>query len=195
MNFQEKISGYFIKNPSPKLIEPEPGSILSSISIIVRTSKKNDEELFFIKRAKRQGDNFSGHMAFPGGVKEKYDKSILDTAKRETMEEVGIDLNKDAEYVGRYDDYRPVNPNANAFLVSPHVFFLKKSSPKLMLNKDEVEDTVWIPINVIRDMLADSPRISERYDRKYNDNVFEYKGYKIWGMTGKILYSFINKIL
>ena len=80
-------------------------------------------------------------------------------------------------------------------LVSPHVFFLKNNSPKLQLNKDEVEDTVWIPIDVIRDMLADSPRVSERYDRKYNDNVFEYKGYKIWGMTGKILYSFINKIL
>ena len=55
MNFQEKISGYFIKNPNPKLIDPEPNSILSSISIIVRISKDNDEELFFIKRAKKTG--------------------------------------------------------------------------------------------------------------------------------------------
>ena len=44
MNFQEKISGYFyIRESKSKLIDPEPNSILSSISIIVRISKDNDE--------------------------------------------------------------------------------------------------------------------------------------------------------
>ena len=32
------------------------------------------------------------------------------------------------------------------------------------------------------------------FDKNYKDYVFRYKGYKIWGMTGKILYYFLNNI-
>ena len=91
MKFINSAKIFFKKNPQPMRIKND-GSIFSSIAIIISENTDGDDEMFFIKRAIRNNDHFSGHMAFPGGVKEDYDKTLLDTAIRETMEEVGIDL-------------------------------------------------------------------------------------------------------
>tara|TARA_A100001388_G_scaffold152529_1_gene113348 strand:- start:820 stop:1404 length:585 start_codon:yes stop_codon:yes gene_type:complete len=193
MKFIDSAKIFFKKNPQPMRIKND-GSIFSSIAIIISENTDGDDEMFFIKRAIRNNDHFSGHMAFPGGVKEDYDKTLLDTAIRETMEEVGIDLTKSTEYLGSFDDYKPVNPAANKFLVSPHIFHLKNIKTKLKINPSEVEDTVWIPLKILKAMVKGSPRETVKFDKNYKDYVFRYKGYKIWGMTGKILYYFLNNI-
>ncbi len=61
--------------------------------------------ILYIKRAARIGDNWSAHVAFPGGRKEEGDENGLYTAMRETWEEVGIDLaEKEFACVGQLDD-------------------------------------------------------------------------------------------
>ena len=107
MKFIDSAKIFFKKNPVPTRIKNND-SIFSSIAIIISENNDGEDEMFFIKRAVRNNDHFSGHMAFPGGVKEDYDKTLLDTAIRETMEEVGIDLTKSTEYLGSFDDYKPV---------------------------------------------------------------------------------------
>ncbi|RHY81058.1 hypothetical protein DYB35_002889 [Aphanomyces astaci] len=59
-------------------------------------------ELLFIRRAINPRDRWSGHIAFPGGRVEA-GESALDAARRETMEEVGVDLTH-AEVLGQLDD-------------------------------------------------------------------------------------------
>jgi 8-oxo-dGTP pyrophosphatase MutT (NUDIX family) len=49
-------------------------------------------ELLVIRRAENELDPWSGHMALPGGGREPGDESVYDTARRETLEEIGIDL-------------------------------------------------------------------------------------------------------
>ena len=51
-----------------------------------------DAEVLFIKRAGREGDRWSGHVALPGGGRDPTDLDDLATAVRETGEEVGLDL-------------------------------------------------------------------------------------------------------
>jgi len=193
MKLIDPIKKYLMDKNYVYEIDTTSNNKYSSISLIIRDIE-DDIELLFIKRAKRKGDHFSGHMAFPGGVKEKYDKDLFQTALRETDEEVGINLKKDAEYLGNLEQYKPVNPAANKFLVSPFIFYLKKNNIKLTLNSDEVDDVVWVPFNILISMLDKSPRTSVKYDKPYKDYTFEYKGYKIWGMTGKILYRFLTNI-
>src|SRR5258706_13265424 len=59
--------------------------------------------LLLVRRAERDGDPWSGHMALPGGHAHPSDVDLLHTARRETLEEVGIDLT-DAELLGRLDE-------------------------------------------------------------------------------------------
>lgn len=52
-----------------------------------------DAEVLFIKRAARTGDRWTSHVALPGGKREPADDSDWATGARETLEEVGLDLN------------------------------------------------------------------------------------------------------
>lgn len=55
----------------------------------------------FIKRAAREGDRWTSHVALPGGKRDPEDEDDKATAVRETSEEIGLDLNgRDAMFVG-----------------------------------------------------------------------------------------------
>jgi 8-oxo-dGTP pyrophosphatase MutT (NUDIX family) len=51
-----------------------------------------DPEILYIKRAANIRDKWTGHVAFPGGRRDKTDKDDQEAAIREAWEEVGIDL-------------------------------------------------------------------------------------------------------
>jgi len=51
-----------------------------------------DPEVLFIKRATREGDRWTGHVALPGGKRDPEDKDDSSVAIRETWEEVGLDI-------------------------------------------------------------------------------------------------------
>ena len=55
--------------------------------------QRGDPEVLFIKRAARQGDRWTGHIAFPGGRRDPEDEDDAATSTRETKEEIGLDLN------------------------------------------------------------------------------------------------------
>ena len=54
-----------------------------------------EPEVLFIRRASRQGDPWTGHIALPGGRRDPGDADDFSAAVRETWEEVGIDLTSD----------------------------------------------------------------------------------------------------
>jgi hypothetical protein len=62
---------------------------------------KGDAEVVFIKRAARQGDRWTSHVALPGGKRDPEDEDDKAVAVRETAEEIGLDLTaQDALFVG-----------------------------------------------------------------------------------------------
>ena len=52
----------------------------------------NDPNILFIQRAECEKDPWSGQMAFPGGRRETTDLVDGDAARRETAEEIGLEL-------------------------------------------------------------------------------------------------------
>lgn len=58
--------------------------------------QRGDPEVLFIKRAAREGDRWTSHIAFPGGGRDPEDNDDGATSVRETREEIGLDL--DAEH-------------------------------------------------------------------------------------------------
>ncbi|KAL2314501.1 Nudix family hydrolase [Schizosaccharomyces pombe] len=104
--------------------------------------------VLLIQRSFRDTDRWSGHMALPGGTRSLTDKSDIQTAHRETLEEVGIDLRKEhAHFVGALDE-RVITSNWGQFpllLLSSFVFILPYM-PSLRLQESEVFSAQWYPL-------------------------------------------------
>ena len=57
--------------------------------------------MIFIKRAARQGDRWTSHVALPGGKRDPEDEDDKAVAIRETSEEIGLNLtSQDVLFVG-----------------------------------------------------------------------------------------------
>ena len=114
----------------------------ASVAAIFR-ERPEGAELFFILRAERAGDPWSGHVAFPGGRRDPEDKTLLETAIRETREEVGIELALD-HLIGRLPDVPAFSRTKRAGLVvTPFVFAVRGDFT--VTPNDEVASTLWVP--------------------------------------------------
>ena len=69
---------------TPVLRGAHEGETFAAMALIF-SGDPEDPELLFIERAKREGDPWSGQMAFPGGRVEESDRSVRETAQREVL--------------------------------------------------------------------------------------------------------------
>jgi len=155
----------------------EPRERHAAVALMLR-ERSEGLELFVIKRAEKEGDPWSGHMALPGGSREPGDKDVYDTARRETLEEVGIDLNE-GRFLGRLDDVGP-RTMPGQLVVSTVVIAIDAEPGRL--DPLEVVEAFWVPLEQLVDTTVEIP------DFPGNWPAFTYKDrYVIWGLTQRIL--------
>lgn len=184
-NLYENLNSYSDQNNEDE--------ITSSSVLLILSQNKGEFGINFIKRASFQGDAFSGHVAFPGGKRKKSDKSALDTAIRETKEEIGINILDYGEIVGSLDTVRPFTQSVSHFVVKPFVSILNDD---VSFKKNyEVEDIFWVSIKHLVDDKNRTTREKIRDGVKIYDYVFNYDNYIIWGLTGRILNQFFEKTI
>lgn len=161
--------------------EPQSkGLRFAAVSIIVRD--RRFPSVLLIKRAEHSGDPWSGQIAFPGGKMQSGDETARDTAMRETLEEVGIDLGEAAEFLG----YAAVTTTHTGTMdVVPSVFILKDGVE--VRPNAEVASYRWVDLE---DLLA--PEAQSTYRFAYEGKDVELPAYAIgeyvvWGLTQRIL--------
>jgi len=161
-------------------------NIYAAVMMVIKESG-NSLSTLLIKRSTHRNDVFSGHMAFPGGKKKNEDQNKLETAYRETEEEVGINLRNESMVLGQLDDCKPSTPAARKFIVTPYVAYLQEH--KDVVINEEVSDTVWIPLKELKNIYLSN---SKKYKGQIRKEAFEYNynEYFIWGLTGRILNNF-----
>jgi 8-oxo-dGTP pyrophosphatase MutT (NUDIX family) len=147
-------------------------------------------EMLLIERSKHPGDPWSGQMAFPGGRMDATDPGLTDTAARETLEEVGIALGAP---IGRLDDMtnarmRQRIPAVRAITVTPFVYHCERRPP--VIHNHEVASTVWIPFEQIVQPHSASTYRVESPGFQATFPAFVYQGYKVWGLTYRIIETF-----
>ena len=122
----------------------------AAVAVVLREGPGLGSEVLFIERARKEGDPWSGHMAFPGGREEPRDPTLRFTAERETFEEVGLDLQR-AEVLGRLDDLEGRRDGRPAgMVISAWVYHLEQPGP-LRLEPSEVETAFWFPVRELGD--------------------------------------------
>lgn len=147
--------------------------------------------LAMIRRAEREGDPWSGHMALPGGRADVGDTDAAAVAERETREEVGLVLPR-ARRLGALEEMPVVRAGVDiGMLLAPHVYYLGKARPALTPSH-EVADAWWVPVP----HLLDPAQVTEvRYaldSRRYRFPGIAFEGNIIWGLTYRVLTAFFQ---
>lgn len=106
-------------------------------------------ETLFIKRATRESDPWSGQIALPGGRRNPDEGSLLLTAVRETLEEIGVDLDATGTLLGELDELRPRTPVLPPIIVRPYVFAVAERPPVAL--SEEVAEVFWVPLREVYD--------------------------------------------
>ena len=159
---------------------PQKGLRFAAVSIIVRD--RRFPSVLLIKRAERSGDPWSGQVAFPGGKMQEGDRTAKDTAVRETMEEVGIDLSRSAEFLG----YGGVmTTHTGTMDVVPTVFELKESVD--VTPNGEVASFRWVELEQLLSPSARSTYDLARDEQTVGMPAYAVGDYVIWGLTYRIL--------
>lgn len=117
----------------------------AAVALVLRDGPSGIE-LLFIRRADHPEDPWSGQMAFPGGRAEPGDTDLRATAVRETEEEIGVDLSREADYLGPLDEVRAMARLRPVDLaIAPFVFRLR--GDVALSPNDEVRSVHWISLD------------------------------------------------
>jgi 8-oxo-dGTP pyrophosphatase MutT (NUDIX family) len=181
----------FLESLSRRLTRGEPARLVpkasAGVAVIFRGAGGR-EEVLLIRRAEREGDPWSGQVAFPGGMVSAADGSFEETARRETSEEVGIELSSDSsEFLGYMGDFRA---RTREVVVVPAVFKLSVSTP-VTLNK-EAASYAWVPLATLAKKEARSTYLLRRNGAEVAFPSLVHDGLVIWGLTERILSAIIQ---
>jgi 8-oxo-dGTP pyrophosphatase MutT (NUDIX family) len=144
-------------------------------------------EVLFIKRAAREGDPWSGDIAFPGGKREPGDPSLLATAVRETAEEVGLVLTP-ASFLGRLED---IAAGRNNYRVAGFVFALDGADDVLVPNA-EVAELLWTPLADLARPERTSVVTMVREGMAFDVPSIRLGEHVLWGMTYRMVGTLIR---
>jgi len=181
------IDGAKHEAPLPGLnTEPTPAAVLLPLF------RQNREwRLLFIRRALNRADRHSGEVAFPGGRVESSDPHPVDTALRESREEIGLDPHH-VQTLGRLPSFR----TSSNYLVTPVVAQIPWPV-ELSPDGREVARIFSMPL----DWLADSDNHEKQNWRPPGLNttrqviVFrDFEGERLWGVSARITLNLLSAL-
>lgn len=162
-------------------------AVESSIMILVYPDEKDHAHLVLIQRAVYDGVH-SGQIAFPGGRRDPGDRDLLETALRETREEIGIEPQQ-IEIAGMLTDL--YIPPSN-FLVTPFAGII---SDRPLFKPDPVEVNQVIEVALYEFL---SGKIKTEHTIRLSGGIsvltpcYKTNGHIIWGATAMILAEFLS---
>ena len=124
-----------------------------------------------------------GQISFPGGRVEAADTSPIDTALRETEEEIGLHR-RHIELIGTLPDYL----TGTGFRVTPVVGVVTPPF-ELTLDAFEVAEAFEVPLSHFLDPANHEEHSIMHEGRLRRFHAMPYQGYFIWGATAGIIMS------
>jgi 8-oxo-dGTP pyrophosphatase MutT (NUDIX family) len=121
----------------------------------------------------------AGEISFPGGKLESDDSDLLETALRETQEEIGLTINRD-QVIGQLNSVITLN---SGFSILPFVSVVDEIPP-LSANA-EVENIFRIPLESFLKTMARDPDPSHNLIQEMY--TFDFEGKTVWGASARVL--------
>ena len=173
----------FIKLNSNKLLSSKKAAVIAALY-----EDDNKVRLILILRNTYNGVH-SNQIGFPGGRVEVYDKTLFDTAIRETHEEIGVRVQKNELIRELQEIYiPPSNFNVYPFLV------ILNHPPSFVKDDKEVKEVITIDLESLLNCKITQTQIPipvKLNELNIQNDVevpaFKLAGYNVWGATAMML--------
>ena len=172
---------------SPRIKRIKKRKFTSAAVLLLIIFQKEGPEVVLTRRSTRL-KHHAGQIAFPGGKVEEIDSSEMETAIRESVEEVGLHR-EGIRVLGML----PRHETVTGYLISPFVALIKNSQ-KFKPEVSEVSEIFNVPLKFLLD--KDNMQLKRH---KFNDIEWAYYAipygpHYIWGATARIIKSFSDLI-
>ncbi len=144
--------------------------------------------IIFIKRTMTVKTH-QGQISFPGGMQDEGDKTLRDTALRESEEEIGL-RREDVTIIGELDDEITTTSN---YIVTPFVAAIPWPY-HFTPNEGEVAKIISVPMTALLDKDCRKPEMETLNGQKVKSFAYYHQGTRIWGATARILYKLLGII-
>ena len=184
-NIQATLSEY-----RPEIIRAKSDKRAAVALIVDSGQSQHDPEIVFIERAYHAADPWSGQMAFPGGRCDPQDLNSLETACRETQEEIGVDLLV-TDRLGRLDDLQGRHGGRSREMVISCFVFGAHGVDRFSPNH-EVADVITLSISSLLDPSAHTKVPWPQANRDFPGICVGSGERVIWGLTYRFLLRFFS---
>ena len=138
----ERIRQTLASREKSKVVNPD---LKPSAVLLLLYQKQGAYHILFTKRTSRVDDH-KGEVSFPGGAfHHGKDASLLETALRESMEEVGLDL-ANVDVLGELDEAQ----TRSGYHISSYVGILRQEQ-QFHPSAIEVAEILEVPLNTLLD--------------------------------------------
>lgn len=174
--------------PPGRVLKPAPAdkSRVKNSSVLLLLFYENTELMACLIKRPRHMKHHAGQIALPGGRMEP-NETAIETALRETHEEIGVSEDK-IEIIGKLSEFYV---EVSRFKIQPIVGWLQKR-PSVKLSFDEVEKVIYFPIH----KFAPPYNTTElkTITGKLQVPCVNFDGEIIWGATAMILSEFYELV-
>ena len=165
--------------------------LTKSAVLVPITFENNSANIILTYRSAKLKDH-AGQISFPGGRIDKKDLSPIDTAIRETKEEIGIEK-KYINILGNLDNY----VTGTGFQILPIIANVI-GGYDISINSKEVESVFKLPMSILMNKknhdIQEKLYYNGEISYQYNFNVINYENHFIWGATASILLNLYEKL-
>lgn len=160
-------------------------------SVLVLLGGNASDPSILLTRRTDHVETHKGQIAFPGGMRDDSDRSDVETALRETEEEVGIPRDH-VEVIGELPKFWV----RSGFLVTPVVGLLKPplESIQFSLSPQEIDEVFWVNFSQLTapGVYSEEPfRVGEHVWPIY---VYQVGRHRVWGATGAVIKNLLDRL-
>lgn len=141
--------------------------------------------ILFTRRTEKVKEH-KGQISFPGGARQD-GESLLETALRESAEEIGL-APADVEILGELDDTLTAVSN---YIVTPFVGVVPWPY-EFKADGWETDEMIKAPISVLLTNASREKKTEVIDGKKVTSYFYHYQGRVIWGATARILHQFLD---
>ncbi|PAU76810.1 CoA pyrophosphatase [Halomonas salipaludis] len=155
-------------------------------AVLIPIVNRREPTLLFTRRADHLNTH-RGQVAFPGGKREPHDRDLLDTALRESEEEIALPRGQ-VELLGQLSEV----VSLHGLKVTPYVGLIPPDLP-LTPDPNELDAIFEVPLALFLDDCRSHTDVITVDGRPYYVPSYQAQGQVIWGLSAMMLVELLSE--